>query len=174
MLTNRLNPQDYELQEKVVSIRRVAKVTKGGKRFHFTALAVVGNQDGVVGAGLGKSNEVPDAIRKAVEKAKKNLIQVPRRGTTIPHEVRAEHISSNVVLFPAAPGTGVIASGAVRAVLELAGIHDILTKTIGSRNPLNVVVAVMKGLSSLKVPGEVAAMRGKDVTELDLPKFFVS
>lgn len=174
MAQNRLNPADYELQEKIVHIRRVSKVTKGGKRFHFTALAVVGNQDGVVGSGLGKSNEVPDAIRKAIEKAKKNLIKVPRHGTTIPHEINTQHVSSRVLMFPAAPGTGVIAGGAVRAVLELAGIHNILTKVLGSRNPMNVVLAVIKGLSQLRVPEQIAAMREKEVSDLDLPKHYLT
>lgn len=172
MANKRINPNELDLQEKVVHIRRVSKVTKGGKRFHFTALAVVGNQDGIVGAGLGKSNEVPDAIRKAIEKAKKNLIEVPRQGTTIPHEIRTEHVSSNVIMIPAAPGTGVIAGGAVRAVLELAGIHDILTKALGSRNPMNVVLSVVKGLSKLRNPHEIAAMRDKEIKDLDLPKHY--
>ncbi len=163
-----VDPEGLELEEKVVHIRRVAKVTKGGKRFHFTALAVVGNSDGVVGSGLGKSNEVPDAIRKAVEKAKKTLIEVPRNGSTIPHEIVAEHVSTRVKLMPAAPGTGVIAGGAVRAVVGLAGMHDILSKVLGSRNPRNVVLAVMKGLSELQVPSQVASVRNKELSELDI------
>lgn len=174
MIQNRINPDELDLQEKVVHIRRVSKVTKGGKRFHFTALAVVGNLDGIVGAGLGKSNEVPDAIRKAIEKAKKNLIEVPRHGTTIPHEIKSEHVSSNVIMLPAAPGTGVIAGGAVRAVLELAGIHDILTKSLGSRNPMNVVLSVVNGLSQLSKPQEIAAMREKEINDLDLPKHYTT
>jgi small subunit ribosomal protein S5 len=166
----KIDPNEFELKEKVVHIRRVAKVTKGGKRFHFTALAVVGNSGGIVGVGLGKSNEVPDAIRKAIEKAKKSLIRVPIQGATIPHEVIGEHASSSVMLKPASPGTGVIAGGAVRAVVELAGIHNILSKVVGSTNPLNVVKAAVNGLSILRMPDEVAKVRGKDIRELDLPK----
>jgi small subunit ribosomal protein S5 len=169
---DKIDPAELELQEKVVHIRRVAKVTKGGKRFHFTVLAVVGNSDGVVGAGLGKSNEVPDAVRKAVEKAKKSLIRVPRNGTTIPHGVRTQYVSSKIMLLPASPGTGVIAGGAVRAVVELAGIHDVLSKVVGSRNPLNVVMAVVKGLSELQVPEEIAKARNKEIKDLDLPNYY--
>lgn len=172
MQRERIDPTGLELKEKIVHVRRVAKVTKGGKRFHFTALVVVGNGNGIVGAALGKSNEVPDAIRKAIEKAKKNLIRVPRRGTTIPHEIMAEYGSSRVILKPATPGTGVIAGGAVRAVVELAGIQDILSKVLGSTNPLNVVGATIKGLSSLRTPEEVSKIRGKDLKELDLPRYF--
>lgn len=172
MAEQRIDPAQLDLQEKVVHIRRVAKVTKGGKRFHFTVLAVVGNSDGIVGAGLGKSNEVPDAVRKAVEKAKKNLIRVPRNGATIPHGVRTEYVSSRIMLLPAAPGTGVIAGGAVRAVVELAGIHDILSKVVGSRNPLNVVMAVIKGFSRLQVPEQVARNRSKEIKDLDLPGYY--
>jgi len=171
----RIDPSGLELKEKIVHVRRVAKVTKGGKRFHFTALVVIGNGAGIVGTALGKSNEVPDAIRKAMEKAKKNLIRVPRRDNTIPHEVLGEHSSSRIILRPAAPGTGVIAGGAVRAVVELAGIQDILSKVLGSTNPLNVVMATIKGLSLLRMPEEVARIRGKEVKDLDLPKrYFVS
>jgi small subunit ribosomal protein S5 len=169
-----IDPAGLELNEKIVHIRRVAKVTKGGKRFGFTALAVVGNGDGIVGTGLGKSNEVPGAIRKAIEKAKKSLVEVPRHGSTIPHEIVATHISSKVKLMPAAPGTGVIAGGAVRAVIELAGIHDVLSKVLGSRNPLNVVLAVIKGLSELRVPEQVALTRDKEVNDLDLPKHYLN
>ena len=169
-----LDPNDFELNEKVVHIRRVAKVTKGGKRFHFTALAVVGNENGVIGMGLGKSNEVPDAIRKAIEKAKKSLIRVNIKGKTIPHEVWGQHVSSSVMLKPASPGTGVIAGGAVRAVVELAGIHDVLSKVIGWTNPLNVVSAAVNGLASLDMPEDVARLRGKEVSELDLPKTYLN
>jgi len=168
----KINPAELDLKEKIVHIRRVSKVTKGGKRFHFTALAVVGNEDGIVGSGLGKSNEVPDAIRKAIDRAKKNLIEVPRQGSTIPHEIRCEHVSSQIIMLPAAPGTGVIAGGAVRAVLELAGIHDILTKALGSRNPMNVVLSVIKGLSQLRVPQQIAKIRDKELSDLDLPKHY--
>ena len=174
MPKERVDPTGLELKEKIVHVRRVAKVTKGGKRFHFTALVVVGNNDGIVGTAMGKSNEVPDAIRKAVERAKKSLIRVPRRGSTIPHEVLGEHGSSRIVLRPAAPGTGVIAGGAVRAVVELCGIQDILSKVLGSTNPLNVVVAAIKGLSLLRVPENVARVRGKEMGDLDLPKYYGS
>jgi small subunit ribosomal protein S5 len=168
----KIDPNDFELKEKVVDIRRVAKVTKGGKRFHFTALAVVGNEDGVIGVALGKSNEVPDAIRKAMEKAKKSLVRVPRQGSTIPHEVIGQHVSSRIMLHPASPGTGVIAGGAVRAVVELAGIHDVLSKVVGSTNPLNVVMATVNGLLLLRMPEEVAKARGKELSELDLPRSY--
>ena len=172
MQKEKIDPNEFELKEKVVHIRRVAKVTKGGKRFHFTALAVVGNENGIIGSGLGKSNEVPDAIRKAIDKAKKSLVRIRRKGTTIPHEIIGVHVSSNVMLRPAAPGTGVIAGGAVRAVVELAGIHDILSKVVGSTNPLNVVGAVINGLSSLRMPEDVAKVRGKELSDLDLPKSY--
>ena len=174
MQKDKIDPNEYELTEKVVHIRRVAKVTKGGKRFHFTALAVVGNGQGIVGMGLGKSNEVPDAIRKAIEKAKKSLVKVPISGSTIPHEIIGIHVSSRVMLKPASPGTGVIAGGAVRAVVELAGIHDILSKVVGSTNPLNVVGAAINGLSSLRMPEDVARIRGKELTDLDLPKSYLN
>jgi len=170
----RIDPAGLELKEKIVHVRRVAKVTKGGKRFHFTALVVIGNGNGIVGSAMGKSNEVPDAIRKAVEKAKKDLIKVPRHGGTITHEVVGEHGSSRVILKPAAPGTGVIAGGAVRAVVELAGIQDILSKVLGSTNPLNVVEAVIKGLSSLRMPESVAKLRGREMRDLDLPRYYGS
>jgi small subunit ribosomal protein S5 len=170
----RIDSTGLELKEKIVHVRRVAKVTKGGKRFHFTALVVIGDGNGVVGSAMGKSNEVPDAIRKAVEKAKKSLIRVPRHGGTITHEVVGEHGSSRVVLRPAAPGTGVIAGGAVRAVVQLAGIQDILSKVLGSTNPLNVVEAVIKGLSSLRRPENVARLRGKEMRDLDLPRYYGS
>lgn len=173
MQKERIDPSGLELKEKIVHVRRVAKVTKGGKRFHFTALVVIGNGAGIVGTALGKSNEVPDAIRKAIEKAKKNLIRVPRRDNTIPHEVVGEHSSSRVILKPAAPGTGVIAGGAVRAVVELAGIQDVLSKVLGSTNPLNVVMATIKGLSLLRVPEEVARIRGKEMKDLDLPRHYL-
>ena len=172
MQKEKIDPNDFDLKEKVVDIRRVAKVTKGGKRFHFTALAVVGNEDGVIGVALGKSNEVPDAIRKAMEKAKKSLVRVPRQGSTIPHEVIGEYVSSNVMLKTASPGTGVIAGGAVRAVVELAGINDVLSKVVGSTNPLNVVMAVVDGLLMLRMPEEVARARGKEISELDLPRSY--
>lgn len=167
-----VDPAGLELEEKVVNIRRVAKVTKGGKRFHFTAMTIVGNRDGVVGYGLGKSNEVPGAIKKGTDKARKSLIRIPLRGSTIPHEVSCESSSSRVILLPAAPGTGVIAGGAVRAVADLAGIHDILSKVIGSRNPINVVAAAMKSLLQLALPEQIAVARGKEVSDLDLPPHY--
>ncbi len=167
-----VDPAGLDLEEKVVDIRRVAKVTKGGKRFHFTAMTIVGNGNGVVGYGLGKSNEVPSAIKKGTDKARKNLIRVPLHGSTIPHEVSFESSSSRVILLPAAPGTGVIAGGAVRAVADLAGIQDILSKVIGSRNPINVVAAVMKALAQLSLPEHVAVAREKEVSDLDLPSHY--
>lgn len=169
MSTERINPNGLDLKEKIVHIRRVAKVTKGGKRFHFTALVVIGNEDGIIGSAIGKSNEVPNAIKKAIDKAKKKLIRVPRKGHTIPHETIGAHSSSRIMLMPAAPGTGVIAGGAVRAVIELSGIADILSKVMGSTNPINVVNATISGLESLSMAEEIAAIRDKQVSELDMP-----
>lgn len=155
-----------EYEERVVTINRVTKVVKGGRRFRFAALVVIGDRKGHVGFGTGKANEVPDAIKKAVESAKKNMITVSTVNTTIPHEVTGVYGAGRVVLRPASAGTGVIAGGPVRAVIELAGISDILSKSLGSATPINVVRATVEGLKSLETVEQVAARRGKTVEEL--------
>ena len=158
--------QQDEMKEHVVAINRVSKTVKGGRIFKFAALVVVGDGEGTIGFGLGKASEVPDAIRKGIEDAKKNLIKIALRGTTIPHEIIGEFGAGRVLMKPAAPGTGVIAGGPVRAVVEAAGIRDIRTKALRSNNPCNVVRATLAGMAKLRNAEEVAAIRGKNVKEI--------
>ena len=162
----RIDPAQLDIKDNVVSINRVTKVVKGGKNLSFSALVVVGDGHGVVGFGIGKAKEVPSAIKKGIEAAKKNLVRVPLAGSTIPHAVIGNFGAGSVLLKPAPDGTGIIAGGAVRAVVEAAGISNIMTKSLGSANPHNVVRATVAGLDSLKDPAAIARMRGKDLAEL--------
>lgn len=164
--SERISPEGMELSERVVQVNRVAKVVKGGRRFSFSALVVVGNEVDTVGVGHGKANEVPLAIQKAIDDAKKNLFKVPKYRSTITHEVIGHAGAGRVLLKPASEGTGVIAGGGVRAVLELAGIRDILSKSLGTTNPVNLVAATVDGLRRLRRPEEVARLRGKSVAEI--------
>ena len=165
-MANIIDASTLDLQERVVALNRVSKTVKGGRIFKFSALVVVGDGNGTVGYGLGKSSEVPDAIRKGIEDAKKNLVKISLKGTTIPHEVVGAYGAGRVLMKPAAPGTGVIAGGGVRSVLELAGLRDIRTKCLRSNNPRNVVSATIQGLASLNSANDVAARRNKTVQEL--------
>ncbi len=168
-LAQRVDETEEQLQERLIHIDRVAKVIKGGRHFGFRALVVVGDGDGKVGVGVGKAREVPDSIRKATERAKKNMISIPRTGSTIPHRVLSTFGAAKVLLQPASPGTGVIAGGSVRAVMEVAGIKDVLTKSLGSSNALNVVYATIDGLKRLKDVETEAKRRGKTVADLSAP-----
>ncbi len=158
--------EELELLDKVIKINRTAKVVKGGRRFRFSAVVAVGDGNGSVGIGLGKAKEVPEAIRKGMEMAKRNIVKVSIADGTIPHEVIGHYGAGRVLLKPASKGTGLIAGGAVRAILEVAGVQNILTKCLGSHNPHNLVKATMKGLMSLRDPAQIAALRGKDISEI--------
>jgi small subunit ribosomal protein S5 len=164
--------QSGEIKERVVHINRVTKVVKGGKNFSFAALVVVGDGNGSVGYGVGKAREVPAAISKGVDQAKRNMVQVPMTGSTIPHQIIGRYGAGAVLMKPTSPGTGVIAGGAVRAILESAGVHDILTKSLGTKNPHNVLRATMQGLQALRVKEQVAETRSKEIDEIEqeLPK----
>ena len=166
MKRGRIDASQLDLKEEVINISRVTKVVKGGRNFRFSVLVVVGDENGHVGVGMAKAIEIPDAIRKAIDDAKKRLIKVPLDGTTITHQIVGEYGAGRVLVKPAAPGTGVIAGGPVRAVLELAGVKDIRTKSLGSNNPKNMVDATMDALASLKNPQDVAKLRGKTVEEI--------
>ena len=165
-MRNYIDPNNLDLEERVVTINRVAKVVKGGRRFRFAALVVVGDKNGHVGFGTGKAQEVPEAIRKAIDDAKKNLIEIPRVGTTTPHEVIGHFGAGSILIKPAPEGTGVIAGGPVRAVLELGGVGDIVSKSLGSNTPINMVRATVEGLTQLKPAEHIAKLRGKSVEEL--------
>jgi len=160
------NNKDHEIVEKLIKLNRVAKVVKGGRRFSFSALTVVGDQNGRVGYGFGKANDVAEAIRKSIEKAKKNMIDVPLKKASIPHEIVGEYKSAKVLLRPAAPGTGVIAGGPVRLIMDACGVHDILSKSLGSKNTINITKAVFNGLESIYNAKKIAADRGKKLNEM--------
>ncbi|MEJ8552956.1 30S ribosomal protein S5 [Tepidibacter sp. Z1-5] len=166
MLRKPIDARQLDLKEKVVQIRRVTKVVKGGRNFRFAALVIVGDENGYVGLGTGKAMEVPDAIKKAIDDAKKNLISVPMVGTTIPHQVKGHFGAGNILIMPAQEGTGVIAGGPVRAVLELAGLKDVRAKSLGSNNARNMVNATIEGLKSLRTAEDIAKLRGKKVEDL--------